>query len=81
MGNEEIQAIKQTPKKGSVLVETTVPEVLASVSALAIVKLVFGWNNRSPVNREVHAGLCGMQRVRFPQLTHLAVSIKYFVVE
>jgi len=35
MGNEEIQTIKQTPKTGSSLVGTTVPEVPTSVSALA----------------------------------------------
>ena len=71
MGNEEIQAIKQASKTSSELARTTVLEVPTSVSALAVVKLVYGWNNGSPVSREVHAGFCEKLRVGFPRLTHL----------
>ena len=56
MGNAEIQTIEQTAKSGSPLVGTTVPEVPTPVSALAVVQLVIGWDNGSPVNRDVHAG-------------------------
>ena len=60
------------PNTSSVLVGTTVPKVQTSVSTLAVVKLAFGWNNGSPVSREVHAGFCEKLRVRFPRLTHLS---------
>ena len=71
MGNEEIQTIQQTSNACGVLVGATVPEVQTSISALAVVELVFGWNNGSPVSREVHAGFCEKLRVRSPRLTHL----------
>ena len=55
----------------SLLVGATVPEVQTSVSALAVVELVFGWNNGSLVSREAHAGFCEKLRARSPRLTHL----------
>ena len=80
MGNEEIQAIEQEAKAGSALVGTAIFEVPTLVSALAIVQLVFGWNNGSPVSREVHAGFCEKLRVRFPRLTHLFASETYLTL-
>ena len=77
MGNEEIQTIHQMSNTSSVLVGATVPEVQTSVSTLAVVELVFGWNNGSPVSREVHAGFCEKLRVRFPRLTQLRSHNSY----
>ena len=48
----------------------TMPALPDSIPALGSCGHEYGWNNGSPVSREVHAGFCEQLRVRFPRLAH-----------
>ena len=71
MGHEEIQAPSSASASRQRVARWHEGGATRPVRTLVGQRCVCGWNNGSPVNREVHAGFCEKLGVRFPRLTHL----------
>ena len=69
LGHEEIQALARSQASGVRLAWPCEAESAGVVRALVRLRRVLGWNNGSPVSREIHAGFCEQPRGRFPRLT------------
>ena len=70
VGHEEIQTFAWAQEEGTRLVNRQTAEQPESIPSLGSCGNEYGWNDGSPVSREVHAGFCEKLRVKFPRLTH-----------
>ena len=70
VGHEEIQTSPWAQEEGTRLANRQEAALPDSIPSLGPSGNAYGWNDGSPVSREVHAGFCEKLRVRFPWLTH-----------
>jgi len=74
MGHEEIQAPSSASASRRCVARGHEGKASRPVRSLVGQGCVCGWNDGSPVNREVRAGFCEKLGVRFPRLTHLETA-------